>query len=65
MARLKTTRKDRTCGDCGAFISKGSQYRQTSRTVISDPEGQSIDGGKTWSHFRLTKRVDLCSTCAV
>lgn len=64
MAKLKATRKPRTCGQCGAAINKGDKYRQSTRTIASDPEGQSIDGGKTWTPYRLTKTIDLCQACA-
>ena len=63
-AKLKKSREARVCHQCGASIAKGDLYRPRTITVCSDPQGESINGGKDWHAFRLTKKIHLCQDCA-
>ena len=60
--KLKRTRKERTCHECKKTILKGQLYGQKTKT-ISDPQGQSLNGGRTWSAFQMSLKMDLCPRC--
>tara|TARA_R100001594_G_scaffold19766_3_gene38490 strand:+ start:4928 stop:5128 length:201 start_codon:yes stop_codon:yes gene_type:complete len=63
--KLKKSRKEkRTCSVCSSSILKGELYGERSKTILSDPKGQSFNGGRTWEPFRLTKKVSICKGCA-
>ena len=62
--KLKKSRKEkRTCSVCSSSILKGELYAERSKTILSDPKGQSFNGGRTWEPLRLTKKVSICETC--
>jgi len=63
--KLKRSREDRVCHTCAAPINKGSLYRSRSITVVSDPQGQSFNGGRDWVPFRLTQKIAICEDCAL
>ena len=60
--KLKRSREHRVCHNCGADINKGSLYASRSITIISDPQGQSFNGGKDWVPFRLTQKLPSART---
>ncbi len=60
--KLKRTRKERICYECKKTILKGQKYGQKTKT-ISDPQGQSLNGGRTWSAFQMSLKIDLCPRC--
>ena len=61
--KLKRTRRERCCTKCKIKILKGDFYAQKS-VSISDNQGQSIDGGKTWTPLKITAKKDICAKCA-
>ena len=62
--KLKTSRKPkRTCSECQRDILKGEKYASKEKTILNDPNGQSFNGGRTWSRFTLKKTIIYCSEC--
>lgn len=61
LMKLKRSRQERTCKQCGATIAKGDLYGQRSRSVTGQ---ESINGGKDWAPYRLSIKQDLCEVCA-
>ncbi len=63
--KIKRSMKERTCSNpkCQRLILKGQHYAQESKTILFDSEGQSFDEGRTWSEFRVIKKLDFCSQC--
>tara|TARA_Y100000361_G_scaffold150822_1_gene167122 strand:+ start:1461 stop:1655 length:195 start_codon:yes stop_codon:yes gene_type:complete len=62
--KLKRSRENRVCHNCGAEINKGELYGSRSITIFSDPQGQSFNGGRDWEPCRLTEKVAICQKCA-
>ncbi len=63
--KLKKSRKEkRTCSVCSSSILKGELYGERTKTILSGPQGQSFNGGRTWEPFRLTQKVSICKGCA-
>lgn len=62
--KLKRTRKQRTCCNCQAPISKGAFYGQKTKTILNDPQGQSFNGGRSWEPFKLTQKLIFCESCS-
>ena len=59
--KLKRTRKERTCKECGARIAKGDLYGQR---TISISGHESINGGRDWYATRISAKRDICESCA-
>ena len=63
--KLKKSRKEkRICSVCNSSILKGELYGERTKAILSDPKGQSFNGGRTWEPFRLTQKVSICEVCA-
>ena len=63
--KLKKSRKEkRTCSVCSSSILKGELYGERTKTILSGPQGQSFNGGRTWERFRITQKVSICKGCA-
>ena len=63
--KLKKSRKEkRICSVCSSSILKGELYGERTKANLSDPKGQSFNGGRTWEPFRLTQKVSICEVCA-
>ncbi len=63
--KLKKSRKEkRICSVCSSSILKGELYGERTKAILSDPKGQSFNGGRTWEPFRLTQKVSICEVCA-
>ena len=63
--KLKKSRKEkRICSVCSSSIRKGELYGERTKAILSDPKGQSFNGGRTWEPFRLTQKVSICEVCA-
>ena len=61
--KLKRSRKQRSCSECNSPIQKGELYGQRWKT-ITDKEGQSFNGGKTWIPLTLRHKLDICKECS-
>ena len=59
--KLKRSRQERTCKQCGVTIAKGDLYGQRTKTLIGE---ESINGGKDWAPYRLSIKQDICQHCA-
>ena len=59
--KLKRSRQERTCKQCGATIAKGDMYGQRSRSVTVQ---ESINGGKDWYPVRIKHTHNICEQCA-
>ena len=64
MAKLKRSRRLRTCSNCSKTIEKGQLYSNKTES-FTDSEGQSLDGGQTWVPFTLTHKLTLCLNCTL
>ena len=61
MPKLKRSRQERTCSECGATIAKGEHYAQRTKTITGH---ESINDGRDWRPYRLSVKKDVCQACA-
>ena len=63
--KIQRTRKQRICSNpkCKKTILKGQKYTKKIQT-ISDPLGQSLNGGETWTSYQMTVERIFCLECA-
>ena len=65
--KLKRTRKERICKECGAYIAKGDLYGQRSITISGDASDEDDFSGYSGMAIvinRLVVKQDICHRCA-